>query len=68
LTTPLSFEPLEPGETVAQSVQVEIPTTRNLKEVRLEFSYAVSPASEGNYPPRDDREQTLRFVVLIPRG
>lgn len=68
LTTPLSFEPLEPGETVAQSVQVEIPTTKNLKEVRFEFSYAVSPTSEGNYPPRDDQEQTLRFVVLIPRG
>ena len=67
-TTQLSFEPLGPGEAVAQIVHVEIPNTKNLKEVRFKFSFAASPATEGNYPHHDDREQTLRFVVPIARG
>ena len=67
-TTQLSFEPLGPGEAAAQIVHVEIPKTKNLKEVRFEFSFAASPAAEGNYPHRDDREQTLQFVVPIARG
>ena len=67
-STQLSFEPLGPGKAVAQIVHVEIPNTKNLKEVRFEFSFAASPATEGNYPHRDDREQTLQLVVPIARG
>ena len=64
-TTQLSPEPLDPGEAVVQAVDVDLPTTKNLREVRFELSYVAAPASEGNYPLHDDREQTLRFVLPI---